>query len=151
MLILQPLTEQEEDYGWILYYVCFIVIMFILFLVSCCTALDHTNAMRELSRFDLSAWRMLGGTLQVPFFKLNEFANFIAGRPTGQYDALAYTVDYWLKNDLHASWDKLASAVEKCGDAVRASSIRENMGIAPTAGKARISQACSPCMLHSVV
>ena len=113
----------------------YFVIMFILFLDSCCIALDHTNAMRELSRFDRSTWRMLGGSLEVPFFKLNEFASFIAGRPTGQYDALAYTVDYWLNNDLDASWDKLASAVEKCGDAVRASSIRENVGIAPTAGK----------------
>ena len=121
------------EYGWTLSYVRFILQQYTVYSSLFVIALDHNNAMRELAKFDYSAWKMLGGNLQVPFPKLNEFSTVIT-RPSGQYDALAYMINYWLKNDLHASWEKLASAVEKCGDAVRANTIRENVGIAPAAG-----------------
>ena len=77
---------------------------------------------------------MLGSSLQVPFHKLNEFASVTSGKPTGQHEALTYVINHWLNNDLRASWEKLALAVEECGDALGANTIRQNMGITLTAG-----------------
>ena len=72
--------------------------------------------MKLLRGFDNSAWRVLGTNLQVPHSKLNEIAADIAGRPHGQCEALSHVVDYWLKNDLERPSEKLAMAVEACGD-----------------------------------
>ena len=93
--------------------------------------LEFHSVMKQLSNFDPTSWRDLGTKLQLPPHKLNAIAAGIAGKPHGQNEALTNVVDFWLKNDLEASWEKLAMAVEECGDAVRARNIREDVGLIP--------------------
>ena len=63
----------------------------------------------------------LGLQVDVPYSQLSTIAINVAGRAE---EALSSTVDHWLRNDLNASWEKLATAVEKCNHAILANKIR---------------------------
>ena len=94
--------------------------------------LTVNTAIRELSEFDNSNWSKLGINLGVPQHQRNSIAANIAGKPHGQGEALTSVLDFWLRNDLEASWEKLASAVEECSDVVLANKIRISVGITPS-------------------
>ena len=87
------------------------------------------NVVKKLSGFDSSKWKDLGVQADVPHSQLSTIATNVAGRADAQKEALSSTVDYWLRNDLTASWEKLATAVEKCDHAVLANKIRRSVGI----------------------
>ena len=91
--------------------------------------LTVNNVVKELSGFDSSKWRYLGLQVDVPYDQLSTIATNVAGKADAQKEALLSTVDYWLRNDLTASWEKLATAVEKCDYAVLANEIRRSVGI----------------------
>ena len=86
--------------------------------------LTVNNVVKELNGFDSSKWKDLGLQVDVPNSKLSTIATNVAGKADAQKEALISTVDYWLRNDLTASWEKLATAVEKCDYAVLANKIR---------------------------
>ena len=86
--------------------------------------LTVNNVVKELCEFDSSNWRDLGVQVDVPHSQLSTIATYVAGKADAQKEALTSTVDYWLRNDLAASWEKLATAVEKCDHAVLANKIR---------------------------
>ena len=94
--------------------------------------LTVNSAIRELSEFGSSNWSQLGLSLDVPQRQLNVIATNIAGKPHGQGEALTSVLDHWLRNDLEASWEKLASAVEMSSGVVLANKIRISVGIAPS-------------------
>ena len=91
--------------------------------------LNVNNLAQKLSGFDSSKWRDLGLQVDVPHSRLSTIATNVAGRADAQKEALSSTVDYWLRNDLTASWEKLATAVEKCDHSVLANKIRGSVGI----------------------
>lgn len=91
--------------------------------------MDFFSVIRQLNNFDASYWRLLGTSLQVPPHRLNEITATTAFKPHGQNEALTSVVDYWIKNDLTASWEKLAMAVEQCEDGIRAYNIRVYAGL----------------------
>ena len=94
--------------------------------------LTVNTAIRELSEFDNSNWSQLGINLGVPQHQRNSIAANIAGKPHGQGEALTSVLDFWLRNDLEASWEKLASAVEMSSGVVLANKIRISLGIPPS-------------------
>ena len=91
--------------------------------------LNVNNLVKKLSGFDSSKWRGLGLQVDVPHSQLSTIATNVAGRADAQKEALISTVDYWLRNDTNASWEKLATAVEKCDHTVLANKIRKSVGI----------------------
>ena len=91
--------------------------------------LTVNSAIGKLSEFDSSNWSNLGLNLGVPQRQRNVIAANIAGKPHGQGEALTSVLDHWLRNDLEASWEKLASAVEVCSGVVLANKIRISVGI----------------------
>ena len=91
--------------------------------------LNVNNVVKELSGFDSSKWRDLGLQVDVSHSQLSTIATNVAGRADAQKEALISTVDCWLRNDMNASWEKLAIAVEKCDHAVHANKIRGSVGI----------------------
>ena len=91
--------------------------------------LNVNNVVKELREFDNSKWRDLGLQVDVPHSQLSTIATNVAGKADAQKEALISTVDYWLRNDEYASWEKLATAVEKCDHAVLANKIRRRVRI----------------------
>ena len=91
--------------------------------------LTVNNVVKELNGFDSSKWKDLGLQVDVPNSKLSTIATNVAGKADAQEEALISTVDYWLRNDEYASWEKLATAVEKCDYAVLANKIRRRVRI----------------------
>ena len=91
--------------------------------------LTVNNVVKELNGFDSSKWRDLGLQVDVPHDQLSTIATNVAGKADAQKEALLSTVDYWLRNDLTSSWEKLATAVQKCDYAVLANKIRKSVRI----------------------
>ena len=100
-----------------------------LYLTIASKELTVNNVVRELDGFDSSKWKNLGLRVDVPYDQLSTIATNVAGKADAQKEALISTVDYWLRNDEYASWEKLATAVEKCDYAVLANKIRRSVGI----------------------
>lgn len=109
------------------------------------TALNFFNVRQQLHKFDPSYWRGLGEQLQVPGYKLNEIAAEIAGKPHGQQEALSKVLDFWLKNDLSATWQKLVKAVELCEDRDTARNIRSYANIPTQPGNGQLR-----CITNSI-
>ena len=65
--------------------------------------------------------RKLGLLLDVPAGRIQ---TFITNRPHNADGVLMDVITYWNDNDGEASWDRLATALEKCGHAVMAKKIR---------------------------
>ena len=105
----------------------------------------------QLQTFDVTCWRYLGEKLKVvPKRKLNEIAAEIAGRPHGQRHALSDVIDFWLKNDLSATWEKLAKAVEDCEDKTTAQKIRKHAGILAPPGNVQLRCNTNSILMMSV-
>ena len=65
--------------------------------------------------------RKLGLLLDVPEGRIQ---TFITNYPHDADGVLMDVITYWIVNDGGASWDRLATALEKCGHAVMAKKIR---------------------------
>ena len=59
--------------------------------------------------------------LDVPQGRLSTFE---ANRPNNADGVLMDVITYWIDNDGEASWERLATALEKCGHAVMAKKIQ---------------------------
>ena len=64
--------------------------------------------------------RQLGVFLDVPQERLDTFA---VNNPNNADGVLMDVITYWIDNDGEASWDRLATALEKCGHAVIAKKV----------------------------
>ena len=65
--------------------------------------------------------RKLGLLLDVPEGRIQ---TFITNHPHNADGVLIDVITYWIDNDREASWDRLATVLEKCGHAVMAKKIR---------------------------
>ena len=71
-------------------------------------------------RFSASKARQLGVFLDVP---QEQFHTFIVNHPNNADGVLMDVITYWIDNDREASWDRLATALKKCGHAVMAKKV----------------------------
>ena len=71
----------------------------------------------------ITDWRHLGHGLNVPKEKLDTIEKDIGDLRRRKEEVL----DYWIKNDMTASWETLANAIERMGEnTVLVQEIREN-------------------------
>ena len=81
--------------------------------------------MRALCEFPASEASELGVYLDIPLPRLKEFKD-----NNSKYckKVMQDVINYWLENSKDKSWMKLAGAVEACGHAGLADTIRSNYG-----------------------
>ena len=76
--------------------------------------------------FDNSCWWMLGLRLGLKNSALQGIAADHGGnsRPNAQTHALTDILSRWMRQDVQASWEKLVTALKKCGHTVIANQLK---------------------------
>ena len=81
--------------------------------------------MRALHEFPASEANELGVYLDLPLPRLKEFSD---NNSKDCKKVMQDVINYWLENSKNKSWMKLAGAVEACGHAGLADTIRSKYG-----------------------